>query len=183
MSGETRQGLRVLVAVWYLAGAILVIDLLVKGDVDGLAARTGGSAVAVVLLGFAVAAGARLAARSGYAGLFGALTALITTATFFLLAVEIWAKHPLHQSTRTVTMLVISLLLGSVSLLLDSARDEDEGVVQLARGVAIFGLVALGALTVLSACGTDVSPRLAGLAAAIFLIPAVSLPALRALAD
>ena len=57
------------------------------------------------------------------------MTLLISISTFFLVAVEIWSKHPLNQVTRTVVMVVISLLLGTISLLLDSERDEDEGPV------------------------------------------------------
>lgn len=168
-----------LVAAWYLAGAVLLIALLFKGDVHGLAARAGGSALAVVALSFAVAAGVRLAERESWAGLFGTLTALISTSTLVLLAVEIWAKHPLHQATRTFVMVAISLLLGMIALLLESERDEDENPVRLARGVAVLSLFALGVLIVLSACGVDISPRWAGVAAALFIIPALSLPALR----
>lgn len=183
MSGGNRQWLGYLVGAWYLAGAVLALALLVKGDVNGLAERTGYSALGVVFLGFAAVAGVRFAMRPGYAGLFGAATVLITTSTFFLLAVELWSKHWFRQSDRTMVMVVISVLLGSISLILDSERDEDEGPLRLARGVAVFGLLVLGVLTIISACGTDVSPRLGGLAAALFLIPAISLPALRALSS
>jgi hypothetical protein len=171
--------MRVLVGVWYLAGAVLLIALLGKSDVQPLAARVGGSAVAVIFLGFAVAAGVRLAERESWAGLFGALTVLISTSTFILLAVEIWAKHPLHEATRTFVMVAISLFLGMIALLHNSERDEDADPVRLARGVASLALIALGVLLVLGACGVDVSPRLGGIAAALFVIPAVSLPALR----
>jgi small-conductance mechanosensitive channel len=170
---------RVLVAVWYLAGAVLLIALLGKSDVQPLAARTGGSAVAVIVLGFVVAAGVRLAERESWAGLFGALTVLVSISTLVLLAVEIWAKHPLHQATRTFVMVAISLFLGTIALLFDSERDEDEDPVRLARGVASLALVALGVLIVLGASGVDVSPRLGGIAAALFVIPALSVPALR----
>jgi small-conductance mechanosensitive channel len=170
---------RVLVGVWYLAGAVWLIALLGKSDVQPLAARTGGSAVAVIVLGFAVVAGVRLAERESWAGLFGALTVLISISTLVLLAVEIWAKHPLHQATRTFVMVAISLFLGTISLLFESERDEDADPVRLARGVASLALVALGVLIVLGASGVDVSPRLGGIAAALFVIPALSLPALR----
>ncbi|MGN6274908.1 MAG: hypothetical protein ACTHNP_03135 [Solirubrobacterales bacterium] len=180
MSQSTRGLFRVLVAVWYLAGAILLIALLAKGDADALAARVGGSAFAVVAIGFAVAAGVRLAERETWAGLIGAVTVLISISTIVLLAVEIWAKHPsLHQLTRTIVMVTISLLLGTISLLLDSGRDEDAGPVRLARGVAVLALFALGVLVVIAACGVDMSPRVPAIAAALFLVPALSLPALR----
>lgn len=179
MSESTRGLVRVLVGVWYLAGAVWLIALLGKSDVQPLAARTGGSAVAVIVLGFVVAAGVRLAERESWAGLFGALTVLISTSTFILLAVEIWAKHPLHHATRTFVMVVISLLLGTIALLLESERGEDADSVRFARGVAVLALFALGVLIVLGASGVDVSPRLGGIAAALFVIPALSLPALR----
>lgn len=179
MSQSTRGVLRVLVGVWYLAGAILLIALLAKGDAQSLATRVGGSAFAVIAIGLTVAAGVRLAERESWAGLIGALTALISTSTLALLAVEIWEKHPLNQATRTFVMVAISLLLGMVSLLLESERDEDDDQVRLARGVAVLALFALGVLIVLSACGVDMSPRIPGIAAALFIIPALSLPALR----
>jgi len=171
--------MRVLVGVWYLAGAVWLIALLGKSDVQPLAARTGGSAVAVIVLGFAVVAGVRLAERESWAGLFGALTVLISTSTFILLAIEIWAKHPLHQATRTFVMVALSLLLGTIALLLGSERDEDANPVRLARGIASLALIALGVLIVLGAGGVDISPRVGGIAAALFVIPALSLPALR----
>lgn len=182
MSESTRGLVRVLVAIWYLAGAVLLMALLFKGDVHSLAARVGGSALAVVAIGFAVAAGVRLAERETWAGLLGALTVLISTSTLVLLAVEIWAKHPLHQATRTFVMVAISLLLGMIALLLESERDEDEDPVRLARGIASLALFALGVLIVLSSCGVDMSPRIPGIAAALFVVPALSLPALRAAA-
>jgi hypothetical protein len=178
MIDSTRGFVRLLVGAWYVAGAAWLIALLTKGDVNTLAARTGGSMVAVIILGFAAAAGVRLAERESWAGLFGALTVLITTSTFFLLAIEIWSKHLLQQATRTFVMVAISLLLGAISLLLDGERDGDQDPVRLARGVASLALVAVGVLIVLGACGVDVSPRLGGIAA-LFVVPALSLPALR----
>jgi small-conductance mechanosensitive channel len=80
-------------------------------------------------------------------------------------------------------MVAISLLLGTIALLLDGERDEDADPVRLARGVASLALVALGVLIVLSASGVDISPRLAGIAATLFIIPALSLPALRLASD
>jgi ribose/xylose/arabinose/galactoside ABC-type transport system permease subunit len=77
-------------------------------------------------------------------------------------------------------MLAISLLLGAISLLLESERDEDDDPVRLARGVSVLALFALGVLIVLSACGVDMSPRIPAIAAALFVVPALSLPALRA---
>lgn len=179
MSDSTRGFVRLLVGAWYVAGAVLVIALLAKSDVQPLAARTGGSALAIVVLGFAAAAAVRLAERESWAGLFGAATVLVTTSTFFLLAVEIWSKHPLQHATRTFVMVAVSLLLGMVALLLDSERDNDDGLVRLARGVASVALVALGVLIILGASGVDISPRLGGIAAALFIIPVLSLPALR----
>lgn len=183
MSGEDRQWLRLLVAAWYVAGAVLVMALLAKSDVDGLSGRVGGSALAVVLLGFATAAGVRLAERPTGAGLFGALTVLISTAALLLTAVEVWAKHPMQQAPRTVATAAVAVMMGAICLILDSAREEDESGIRLARATAVFGLLALAVLTVLAASGVNPTPRLAGIAAALFVVPTLSLPALRALTD
>lgn len=179
MSETTQGAARLLLAAWYVAGAVLLVALLVGGGVDGLTGRIAASVVAVIAFGFIVAAGVRLAERPTNAGLFGWLTVLVATATFFLLGVEIWSKHALAEPTRTFVMVAISLLLGATSLLLDSERDEDENPIRLARGVASLALIALGVLVVLSACDVDVSPRLAGIVAALFVFPALSLPVLR----
>ena len=78
-------------------------------------------------------------------------------------------------------MVVISLLLGMISLWLDGERAEDADAVRLARAVASSALVALGVLAVLSACDVDMSSRIPALASALFIVPVVSLPALRLL--
>ena len=57
MTETTRGALRLLLGLWFLAGAVLFIELLAKGDVETLAARVGESALVVVLLGYAVATG------------------------------------------------------------------------------------------------------------------------------
>jgi peptidoglycan/LPS O-acetylase OafA/YrhL len=106
---------------------------------------------------------------------------LISIATLFLLAVEIWSKHPMHQATRTMVMAALSFLLGAMSLLLVSAREGDGGHIRLARGAAVLGLFTLGVLIVLGASGVDISPRVPGLAAGLFVVPALSLPVLRLL--
>lgn len=183
MSGGARQGLGFLVAAWYVAGAVLVIALLGKSHPEALATRTAGSALAVIAFGFVIVAGARLAEREGYAGLFGATTVLVATASFILLAIEIWSKQPFHQGSRTITMVLLSVLLGIGSLLLDSEREEDDNGTRWARGLAIIGLVALGVLIVFDATGTSVSPRLYGISAALFAVPTISLPALRLLSE
>jgi hypothetical protein len=181
MVGENQQGLRVLLGVWYLAGLVLLLALLTKGNVDALAARTGGSVLATIFFGFVVAAGAQLAEEEGVRGLIGAATLLVALSTFVLLAVEIWAKHPLQHYDRTFTMVALSVLLGAVSLLLGSARGEDGPSTRAARGVAIAALAVLGILVVVSAAGGNPGARLSGIVAAFFLIPALSLPALRLL--
>lgn len=182
MSESTRQGLRLLLALWYAAGAVLLIALLVKGDVDELSARAGGSALALIGLGFPILAGIRLAERPDRLGLVGGVTFLVSTATLVLIAVEIWsADSPLDHYERAIVMVMLSLLLGMISLLFEGERDEDDGTVRLVRGVAALALVALGVMMILETADVSISSRLAGITAALFLIPALSLPALRLL--
>jgi hypothetical protein len=183
VSESTRQKLQLLLGLWYAAGAVLVIALLAKGDDGALIERTGASALAIIVLGFPLMAGLRLAERPERAGLVGALTALVSIATFFLVGVEIWSEDSLQQYERTIAMVVISLLLGMISLLLEGKRDEDDGPVRLVRGIAVLALLALGFLTVLAICDVDVNPRLPSLAAALFIIPTLSLPVLRLLSS
>ncbi|HWN73467.1 MAG TPA: hypothetical protein VNN15_06645 [Solirubrobacterales bacterium] len=181
MSDSGQGALRLLLGAWYLAGLVLLIDLLAKGDVETLATRIGSAAFAILVLGYVVVAGVRLAEREGWAGLVGAATVLIAIATLLLVVVEIWSDDPLRQLTRTMAMVFISLLLGMISLLLDGERTEDADAVRLARAVGSLALVVLGVLAVLGACNVEMSPRIPALASALFIVPVVSLPALRLL--
>lgn len=182
MSEGARRGLRLVIGAWYVAGAVLLLALLFKGDAGGLAARAGGSALALILLGFAIAAGARLAEEPGGGGMFGALTVLVATAALLLVAVEIWSKQAMHHASRTAVTAAVAILLGAISVLVENARPDDEAPVRLALAAAVLGLLALAVLAVLTACQVDVSPRLGGIAAALFVFPCLSLPALRAAA-
>ena len=183
MSEATRQKLQLLLGLWYAAGAVLLIAVLVKGDVEGLTMRVGGSAIAVLLLGFPILAGARLAERPERTSLLGALTVLVSIAALVLAMVEIWSEESLQHIERTLAMAIISLLLGMISLLFEGEEDQDDGSVRLARGVAALALVALGVLTVLAVCDVDLNPRIGGAAAVLFVIPALSLPLLRLLSS
>ncbi|HET7573483.1 MAG TPA: VOC family protein [Solirubrobacterales bacterium] len=181
MSGSARQGLRVLLVAWWVAGAVLLVAVLTKGDVEGLAGRVGASAAVTILLSLVVAAGVRLARRVDVVGLFGAVTVMVAAATFFIVAVEVWSDPPGRDESRVAVMLVLSLLLGAGSVLLYTARDEESGAVRAARAGAILALTAIGVLVVLAVSDVEVSARLAAFVAAAFLVPALSLPVLRLL--
>ena len=183
MSGSTRRGLQLLIGAWYVAGAVLLIALLAKGDVEDLSSRAGGAALAIVVLGFPILAGVRLAERPDRLGLVGVVTFLVSTATLVLAAVEIWRADWLEHYERTIVMVVLSLLLGTISLLFEGERDEDDGPVRLARGIAALALFALGVMAILETADVSISSRLAGIAAALFVIPVLSLPALRLLSN
>ena len=183
MSQSARQGFWGLLVAWWVAGAVLLMAVLTKGDVEGLAGRAGASVAVTILLSLVAAAGIRLARRVEVAGLFGALTVMVAAATFFILAVEIWSDPAGGKETRAIVMLVLSVLLGAGSVLLETTREGDAGAVRAARACAIVALAAIGLLVILAASGVDVSARLAALVAAAFLVPALSLPVLRLLDD
>lgn len=183
MSDSARSALRLLLALGYGGGAILLLLLLTKDDPDALTARLGVTAASFIVLGLVATAGARLLYRPEPVSLWGYATVVIAIVTFFLIMAEAWPDDPTPNETRTMVMIVISVLLGGGSLVLGSEENEGNEAIQIARRVAIVALVALGTLTVLLASDVDVGPRWFGIAAAVFLISALSLPVLRLATD
>jgi hypothetical protein len=172
---------RLILAIGYVGGAVLLLLLLTKSNVDALSTRVGFTTLAVIVLGLVAAAGARLLYHPEPVDLWGWATLLIAATTFVLVMVEIWREHGYFEDVdRTIVMVMISLLFGGGSLVL-SGEDGGEAVpgAALARRVALVGLVALGTLAVLDTSGVDIGSRWAGAAAILFLVPALSLPFLR----
>jgi hypothetical protein len=174
-----RQLSRLILAIGYVGGAVLLLLLLTRSNVDALSARIGFTTLAVIVLGLIAAAGARLLYHPEPAALWGYATLLIAATTFILLVVEIWRDNLYPNETRTLVMVVISILLGGGSLVLSGEDGEAVPGAPIARCVALAGLVALGTLVVLDASGVDIGSRWPGAAAVLFLVPALSLPFLR----
>jgi hypothetical protein len=174
-----RQLSRLALVVLYGGGTILLVLLLAKDNADALTARVGYTAVSVIVLGLVAAAGARLLYHPEPAALWGYATLLIAAATFVLLVVEIWRDNLYPNETRTLVMVVISILLGGGSLVLSGEDDDGNQAIRIARRVAILGLVALGVLIVLLATGDEIGPRWLGVASVLFVVPTLSLPFLR----
>jgi cytochrome bd-type quinol oxidase subunit 2 len=183
MSDSSRGVLRLLLALSYGGGAVLLLLLLTKDDAEALTARVGYTALSVIVLGLVAAAGARLFDRSEMASLWGWATLLIAAVTFVLIMVEIWPDDLYPNETRTLVMVVISLLFGGGSLVLSGEGDEADQATRIASRVALIALAAFGVLTVLLASGVEVGERWFGIAAAVFLIAALSLPVLRLATD
>jgi hypothetical protein len=176
---------RLVLAIGYVGGAVLLLLLLTKSNVDALSTRIGFTTLAVIVLGLVAAAGAKLLYNPEPVDLWGWVTLLIAATTWVLVTVEIWREHDYFEDVdRTIVMVMISLLFGGGSLVL-SGEDGSEAVpgAAMARRVALVGLVALGALAVLDTSGVDIGSRWAGAAAVLFLVPALSLPFLRWASD
>jgi uncharacterized membrane protein YgdD (TMEM256/DUF423 family) len=169
---------RLILAIGYMGGAVLLLLLLVESNVDALTARVGFTTISVIVLGLVAAAGARLLYHPEPVDLWGWATRLIAAVTFVLILVEVWREQRYTNETRTAVMVVISLLLGGGSLVLSG---EDEGIegMQPARRGAIVALLALGVLTVLEASGVHIGPRWFGVASVLFFVPVLTLPFLR----
>ncbi len=179
MSDSSPGALRLLLALGYGGGAVLLLLLLTKDDAEALTARVGYTALSVIVLGLVAAAGARLFDRSEMASLWGWTTVLVAAVTLVLTMVEIWPDDFDLNETRTLVMIVISILLGGGSLVLSGEGDEGDQATRIASRVALSALVAFGVLTVLLASGVEIGERWFGIAAAVFLIAALSLPVLR----
>lgn len=186
MSDSGRGVLRLLLALGYAGGAVLVLLLLTKDNADALTARVAYTALSVIVLGLVAAAGWRLLERPEPVSLWGWGTLLIAAVTFVLVMVEVWRNHLFFlygNFTRTLTMIVISLLLGGGSLVLSGESDDANQALRIVRGAAIVALVALGALTVLSASNVDIGARWYGIASTVFFVSILSLPVLRLATD
>jgi hypothetical protein len=171
---------RLILAIGYVGGAVLLILLLTKSNVDALTARVGFTALSAIVLGLVAAAGARLLYHPEPVDLWGWVTLLVAATTFVLVLVEIWREQTYPEETRTIVMVMISLLLGGGSLVLSGEDDPANQGIGLAKRVAIVALVALGVLTVIEACSNGaIGPRWFGIASVLFFIPALSLPFLR----
>jgi hypothetical protein len=172
---------RLVLAIGYVGGAVLLLLLLTKSNVDALSTRVGFTTLAIIVLGLVAAAGTRLLYHPEPVDLWGWATLLIAATTIVLVLVEIWREHDYFENvSRTIVMAMISLLFGGGSLVL-SGEDGGEAIpaAAMARRVALVGLVALGTMAVLDTAGVDIGSRWAGAAAILFLVPALSLPFLR----
>jgi len=171
---------RLILAIGYIGGAILLLLLLTKSNADALTARVGFTALAVIVLGLVATAGARLLYHPEPVDLWGWGTLLIAATTFVLVLVEVWREQTYPEETRTMVMVMISLLLGGGSLVLGTDDDSANQAIGIAKRVAIVALVALGVLTVIEASSNGtIGPRWFGVASVLFFVPALSLPFLR----
>jgi len=183
MSESTRGLLRALLAVGYAGGAILVILLLAKGNADALSVRVGVTALSAIVLGLIAAAGFRLLERPTLDSLWGYATLLVAVTTFILIMVEAWREGHFPNQSRILAMVVIATLFGGGSLVLNGEHGGEEQAIRTTRNVSLLSLVALGVLTVLSFSDVHIGARWFGVAAAVFLISALSLPLLRLAVD
>jgi len=179
LTDSGRGALRLLIALGYLGGVVLLLLLLTKDNADALAARIGFTVASAIVLGLVVAAGARLLERPEPSSLWGCATLLIAVVTFVVVMAEIWPEHIPRHEVRLGVMVVISILLGGGALVLGDEREGESREIRVARRVALLSLVALGAFTVLVASDVEVGPRWFGVAATVFLVAALSPPLLR----
>jgi hypothetical protein len=171
---------RLVLAIGYVGGAVLLLLLLAKSNVDALTARVGFTALSVIVLGLVAAAGARLLYHPEPVDLWGWATLLIAAVTFVLVVVEVWRDQTYPDEARTIVMVMISILLGGGSLVLSGEDDPTNQGIGIAKRVAIVALVALGALTVIEASSNGaIGTRWFGVASVLFFVPALSLPFLR----
>jgi hypothetical protein len=171
---------RLILAIGYVGGAVLLLLLLTKSNVDALTTRVGFTALAVIVLGLVATAGARLLYHPEPVDLWGWATLLVAAVTFVLVLVEVWREQTYPEETRTIVMLMISFLFGGGSLVLSGEDDPANQGIGIAKRVAIVALVALGVLTVIEASSNGaIGQRWFGVASVLFFIPALSLPFLR----
>lgn len=172
---------RLILAIGYVGGAVLLLLLLTKSNVDALTVRVGFTTISVILLGLVAMAGARLLYHPEPVDLWGWVTILVAATTFVLVMVEVWREQSYPEETRSIVMVMISLLFGGGSLVLSGEDDPAANqAIVIAKRVAIVALLALGVLTVLEASDNGaIGPRWFGVASVLFFVPALSLPFLR----
>jgi hypothetical protein len=171
---------RLILAIGYVGGAVLLLLLLTKSNVDALTARVGFTTLSVIVLGLVAAAGARLLYHPEPVDLWGWATLLIAASTFVLVMVEVWRDQTYPDETRTIVMVMVSILLGGGSLVLSGEDDPANRGMGIAKRVAIVALMALGVLTVIEASSNGaIGPRWFGVASVLFFVSALSMPFLR----
>ncbi len=172
-----RQLSRLVLAIGYAGGAVLLLLLLAKGNADALTARVAYTAVDAIFVGLIAAAAARLIERPGLDSLWGWATLLFATTTFVLILIEIWRDSGFfYGETRLMVTIAVSFLLGGGCLVLSGELDLDNQAALISRRVALASLVALGVLTVLVASDVEIGARWFGVASLVFLVSALSLP-------
>jgi hypothetical protein len=179
MSSSNRQAAQFLLALGYAGGAVLLGFLLFEDEVNRTAARTLGSVPVVVLTSLTLIAGIRLARRTGWSGLIGALTVVASLAALILLIEAIWSAEFSVDPKRAGLTAILTLGLGGISVILDSAHPADSAGLRLLRNVTALAMVALATLGILAVLEVDISIRALGVTGALFLIGALSLPIAR----
>jgi hypothetical protein len=185
VNGDYRIVSRLLVGA-LLAGAAVATVLLLS---DSDPAESGGRALYIAIaFGFfslTGAAGVRLATRRFQypTHLLGHLTVILSAIAFAEVVSFTWDQSWfLGDEWRTAAQLTLTTFaVANASLLLASERPEDDIEVQVARISSLLAVVLLAILTLveISESGPDVSFKLLGVLAVIYMAGAALIPLLR----
>jgi hypothetical protein len=168
-----------------VAAALGIVEVLGGSNVESTVGRLVYSAIALAVFSLVALPGVVLTVRRPALAWFGYLTAAIAALAFVAVVVTLWEEDfSLFGSGGELPAIGIALSLasGQISLLLAWQRQPGAGRwIAYAAGLAI-GLLALLAVVLIVADSAEISPRVFGVLAILYLLAMALLP-LAALAE
>lgn len=180
------------IAVGAIAGLLFVLIALTGSDTDSEAARTLGTAFAVVLFTALGAAGVALAHWRPRFAVFGAITVTLALLACGATVVPIWGDtlsvyglFGYGGTSGTVGAItdLLALTASATCVLLGLVRADDDGRTKLVQATAVGALALLIGLAILTLVVTsiDLGPRVYAILATVYVIATAVLLVLRLL--
>jgi peptidoglycan/LPS O-acetylase OafA/YrhL len=179
-SDPTAVVVRALITVLCVAALLAIIVIANGSELDETSARLVGTAAALAFFSLTGVAGSNLAQRRPEVGAFGYLTALLSLTALVVTTTAIWEWWESDWEPAGIAI-VLAVASGHVSILLASARDQDQDTVRLARYGVLLAIAVLTLMAVIeiSADGEDVSPQAFGIVTVLYLLGVLLLPLVR----
>jgi hypothetical protein len=175
---------RVLATVLGIGAAVLVV-LILGSSTDDLSGKAIEAAVLFVLFGLCSMAGFLLIERQPQLILVGLLAIALSVATYFVVLDTLWSHDPFDRHVSVETLVIITLVVGQVSMLLSFRRDDDGPLINtvLLGSLAMLALLCLLVIVEIASPGTDVGPKTFAILSVLYLLGALLPPLLRRAED
>jgi hypothetical protein len=170
------------VAIWVLSiGAAILILMILGSDTDDLSGKAIEAVVLFALFGLCSMAGFLLIERQPQLVLLGVLAIAFSVIAYLVVLDTLWSHDPFDRHVSVETLVIITLVIGQVSMLLSFRREDDSPLIS---SVLLGSLVALALLCVLviveiSSPGTDIGPKTFAIVSVLYLLGALLPPLLR----
>jgi len=171
-----------LIALLWGAALLLIALILSGSELDQTSARAIGTAIAFAFFGLTSMAGMALVNRRPEIAALGYLTAAVSIAALAFVTSSIWFEDLIDDDWNIAgDAIALAVAGGHASLLLGAVRADDNDAVRLVRGatLATLGLLTFLAVVEISSNGQDLSIRLIGVVAVLYVLGAALLPLIR----